>query len=143
MNGKEADRLFTLAVLASTAGQYEQVTVYARKAVAVAATGASMLSRTAFDRLTVAYKSLVDNLRIGRRTLGRQLKQCEDKSGDCHRRSMTEYAGRLAHETVDLCRDFCTIIDHHMLPGLDAPADKAHVLKLKADFYRLKTQLNS
>lgn len=141
MNDREEDRLFKLAALASTASQYEQVVVYVREAVtaAAAATGALTLSQTTFDRLTVAYKSLVDNLRMGWRTLQGQLKQCKDRNGDHYGRSVAEYAGRLAHETVDLCRDFCMIIDHHMLPGLVAPSDRAHAFKLKADFYRSKT----
>lgn len=141
MNDREADRLFTLAALASTAGQYEQVVVYVREAVtAAAATGASTLSQITFDRLTVAYKSLVDNLRIGWRTLQGKLKQCKGRNGNHYSRSVAEYAGRLAHETVDLCREFCAIIDHHMLPGLVAPSsDRAHAFKLKADFYRSKT----
>lgn len=138
MNDREADRLFTLAALASTAGQYEQV--YAREAVAAAsATGALTLSQTTFDRLTVAYKSLVDNLRISWRTLQGQ---CNDTRGDHYGRSVAKYTGHLVHETVNLCRDFCTIIDHHMLPGLVTPSDRAHVFKLKADFYRSKILQN-
>jgi len=146
----DADGLFALASLASATDQHERAVAYAGKAMgAAAAAGESpQLSRTTFDRLTVSYKSLVDDRRIGWRTLdARQWRRksssplcSSDTFGDDDNdrdRSVAEYARRLARETVDLSRDFCAIVDRHVLPDLDGPADMAHAHKLKADFYRL------
>lgn len=132
-------RGFALAELAASAGQHEQASEYAGKAVSTA--GKWLLSRIAFDHLTVSYKSLVDHRRVCWRTLNWRLqrRQFGNEEHADRERAVVKYMRCLSRETIDLCRDFCTIVDRHLLPGLDdtdSAADVAHALKLKADFLR-------
>lgn len=136
---RSTGRTFALAALAASAGQHEQAAAYAAKAVTTA--GKSLLSRTAFDQLTVSYKSLVDRRRVCWQTLGWRLQQRQFGSGDQadRGRAVAKYMRHVARETIDLCRVFCAIVDRHLLPGLGADhsaTDVAHALKLKADFLR-------
>lgn len=140
------DRLFALSSMASAVAQHERAASYAREALATGdGSTPYRLSRATFDRLTVTYKRLVDDRRAGIRAIDRWSSVPErpdggnddDDGNRCRgRSSVTEYAGRLARETVNFCRDFCAIVDRHLLPGLDRPADRAHAFKLKGDFYR-------
>lgn len=133
-----ADRLSAQAELAEH---------YRKKALAAAQPGGEWraLSRDAFDELTVAYKALVDDRRADWRRLGGKRRSGDgdyddddddDYDDDCFDDNDVEVSRCLAWETVDLCRDFCSIVDRQLQAEFIAPADRAHALKLKADFYR-------
>lgn len=71
------------------------------------------LPRNAIDAKTATYKTM---------TVGR---------------FVVESARCLACCRWTWCRDYCAIVDRHLLPGLVEPADRARAFHVKAEFYKL------
>lgn len=135
MSYKDAGRMFSMAVLASATGQHDKVAFYAGQALAARTSKLVQVSQVTFNRLTASYKYLMDQLQNGWQTIDRR--PGFEEGGDGNQTLfLAEYKRQLAHETAYLCRDFCAIVDRHLLPGLSEPSAKAHAFKLKADFYR-------
>eukprot|EP01062_Namystynia_karyoxenos_P008839 TRINITY_DN13116_c0_g2_i1.p1 TRINITY_DN13116_c0_g2~~TRINITY_DN13116_c0_g2_i1.p1 ORF type:complete len:276 (+),score=123.36 TRINITY_DN13116_c0_g2_i1:86-829(+) len=133
------DECVFMAKLCEQAERYDEMVVCMKKIVKQN----PELSVEERNLLAVAYKQIISTRRTSWRIVY-SIEQKEESKGNMeHVKLITNYRKLFEKELGDICEDVCNTLDQQLLPAAKAGEDQVFYYKMKGDYYRYWSEVNS
>lgn len=135
---EERDQLIITAKLAEQCERYDEILLCLKRAVKLN----PKLEADERNMLTVAYKYIIGARRTCLRSI-RILEQKDEATKDNNLALLKGFKRQVEKEMEEICDDILELLEKYLLPAADTDETKVYYYKLKADYHRYYSEIDS